>query len=661
MERSNGLKKSYNVNDRHCSKKPGNINIESLDVKTLLHISFFLCVEIHQEQRLRMTINQFGRISALFLTLVYTTCAQYVPAIPRSGLYPFYNTSDPDPTAWTGFEIEILDWMCEGSGKVLGNGIENTPILDCVPRDAWFVGTFEEVFKALENGTADFAMGSISRSEQREKLYTYVKPFYYSSAAVLYVLDENSDLTFETLRGKPVCAVQDYYLNKNNVLRDVFEVSNVVSLESTREAAEKLQNGECVAMVGGDVGRLYAQSVGLSVVGNRVSEEPIGIITRKDAPQELVDDLSFGLVSTMWSGNDSSILQYENDTLIANGYPANPNLLKLVSGITGMSTENGFELRWAATTPVFYGSESVNATGSAFDVTILMYQGSPLPLASLEGSETFLDKGSSWTGIEVEIGKAICNSPYFNCIEVLVTDDLTDRLSYLDQGIANISIGDISVTQERLDNYSFLQPMYYSAGPAIYVNISVPVQEPQPGLEYADGKAICTLYGGAYNDEAEAKGATLVYYNTTGEAIQGISSGECDGLLYDSNVSFEEEGLTQASADMSGAFPIGIAVAGKVPYTVYSALSSIMVRLLDGFPDSSIITWSKEYAAGSYPNPQVYATSESISDFAVLGKNANPIVEAVVAKSGTNLRAGTSVVMHVTVYVTLMHCILHMA
>ena len=61
---------------------------------------------------------------AVVVTLTTTiTQAQYVPAIPRSGLYPFYNTSDPDPSAWTGFEIEILDWMCSGSGQGLGNGV----------------------------------------------------------------------------------------------------------------------------------------------------------------------------------------------------------------------------------------------------------------------------------------------------------------------------------------------------------------------------------------------------------------------------------------------------------------------------------------------------------------------------------------------------------
>jgi ABC-type amino acid transport substrate-binding protein len=555
-------------------------------------------------------------VCAFALMLASSAQAQFVPAIPRSGLYPFFNTSDPDPSLWTGYEIEILDWMCSKS-QGLGDGEGNSPIVNCVPKDEWFVGTFDDVFKALENGTVDFAMGSISRSDQREELYNFVKPFYYSSAAVLYVLDANSDVTFETLRGQPVCAVRDYYLNSNNALRDVFGASRVVSLASSMEAVAALQNGDCIAMVGGDIGRFYAQKVGLSVVGNRVSEQPLGIITRKDGPQELVDDLSFGLVSMMWAGNDSTILQYENDTLIANGYPKNENLQRLVSAVTGMSTENGLALRWASTTPVFGGGESVNASGAPSDVTILMYQGSPLPLASLQGEETFLEEGSTWSGMEVQIAKAICASSYFNCLEVLVTDNVDDRLSYLDQGIANISLGSIDVTQDRLDKYSFVQPMYFSAGPAIYVNQTVSVQEPEPGLEYAAGKTLCTLNGSAYNAQAEAKGATLVYYNTSQAAIQGLSSGDCDGLLWDSSVSFEEEGLVQASSDMSEALPIGIAVAPSVPYEVYSAISSIMVNLLDGFPESDIIRWLNEYAAGSVPNPQVSATSQSISDFGV--------------------------------------------
>jgi ABC-type amino acid transport substrate-binding protein len=243
-----------------------------------------------------------------------------------------------------------------------------------------------------------------------------------------------------------------------------------------------------------------------------------------------------------------------------------------------------------------------------------------MPLASLQGATTFLEDTSTWTGIEVEIGKAICNSPYFNCLDVLVTDNVSDRLSYLDQGLADISIGDISVTQDRVNNYSFVQPMYFSAGPAIYVEQSVDIQEPQPRLQdYSNGKTLCTLYGGPYND-TEVPGATFVFYNTSSEAIDGVTSGECDGFLYDSNLSFEEAGLKQAAADMSAASPIGIAVAPNVPYSVYTALSALTVQLFDGYPDSDLIQWSKQYANGAYPNPQLYTTSESISDF-VLGKN----------------------------------------
>ena len=128
---------------------------------------------------------------------------------------------------------------------------------------------------------------------------------------------------------------------------------------------------------------------------------------------------------------------------------------------------------------------------------------------------------------------------------------------------------------------------------------------------------ICTLYGSAYNDQAEAAGANLIYFNTTGDAVQGVLTGACSGLLYDSNVSFEKDGLKQASSDMSSAFPIGIAVAPNVPYSVYTALSALMVQFLDGYPQSDLINWSKEYAAGSFPNPQLYATSQSVSNFVV--------------------------------------------
>jgi len=566
-----------------------------------------------------------ARINHLALSIVLLVSAggllqeaegQYVPAVVRSSLYPFYNTTDPDPSEWTGFEIDLLNWMCNVSGQVLGDGVDNTPLVDCAPREDWFVApVFAQLLEAVANGTADFAMSLVSRSAEREAVYDYVKPFYYSSGAGLYVLDKASNLTFQGLRGKSLCAAEGYYLSVNTILKDRFDIKDVVLVPSSKDAIPLLQNGTWAAIVAGDVGRLYGESLGLYIAGPSVSQQPIGIITAKDAPKALKDDLSVGLVSAMWSGANSDILAFENETIVASGYPANKNLERLVAAITGLDTKNGFELDWAPTTPVFSGSEGLESNMSAFNVTLLMYGSSPLPLASIQGNASFLEDNSEWVGIEVEIGKAICDSPYFNCENVLVTENITDRLSYLDQGLADIGIGDISVTQDRLNNYSFVQPMYYSSGPAIYVSDSVSVQEPQPGLEYADGKTLCTLEGSAYNQQAEASGATLEYYESQEEMIQGVLNGSCDGLLWDSNVSFEADGLTQASADMSAGYPIGIAISPDSPYGVYTALSALMVNLLDKYPDSDLILWSKEYASGAYPNPQLYASSESVSNF----------------------------------------------
>ena len=558
-----------------------------------------------------------GFLVAVTVTVTTTfqlATSQYVPAIPRSGLYPFFNTSSSDPSEWTGFEIDMLNWMCNVSGEVLGTGVDNTPILDCAPKDSWVVGDFAEVFQALDNGTADFVIGLITRSDEREAMYNFVKPFYYDSGAALYVQDANSNLTFESLRGKPVCAVKDYVLNQNNVLKDVFGVSKVVSLATSREAVQQLKDGACVAMVGGEVGRLYGESLGLSIVGNSVYQDPIGILTNKNASKDLMNDLSVGLVSMMWAGAASEILKYENETIVAAGYPANARLAQLVSSITGLDTKNGNNLTWSPTTPVFNGRESLNSSSTPTPVTLLMYTDARMPLASIQGNATFLEENSTWVGMEVEIGKAICASPYFACQQILTTNNLDDRLTYLDQGLADISIGEIVVTQSRLDNYSFVQPMYFSAGPAVYVNQSVTVQEPLPGMEYVNGKTICTVYGEAYNDEVQAAGATLIYYNTTQEATQGVNNGECDGFLWDSNVSFEKDGLMQA-ADLGADYPIGIAISPKVQYSVYSALAALMVELLNNYPDSDLVRWSKEYAAGAYPNSHLYASSNSVSNF----------------------------------------------
>ena len=336
---------------------------------------------------------------------------------------------------------------------------------------------------------------------------------------------------------------------------------------------------------------------------------PVGIIVREDAREEdpqLVDSLQAGLVSMLWSGNQSVIHQIDQ----AVGRQMPDSLAYPTAAITGFLTKNGQALSWGQT-PIAQGSLETPPP-PAVDVTIAVYRGNALPLASIEGASI-----DDWSGMEVEMIKSLCRTPGpLNCnTDILIANTVDERLTLLDEK-ADISIGSIVVNQNRLDNYSFVQPFYYSAGPALYVTEENAAAYPEDAsLDVMAGETVCTVTNSAQNPAGEAYGANLLAFNTRDEAVENVETGNCIGLLWVSHVAFTNPTLIEVASDPAMSDPIGIAVSERLPIGAYSYISAVSAQWMAKGRDSDLPRWESAYQGKATDNEQLSAVVNAITNF----------------------------------------------
>ncbi len=336
---------------------------------------------------------------------------------------------------------------------------------------------------------------------------------------------------------------------------------------------------------------------------------PVGIIVREDARQEdpqLVDSLQAGLVSMMWSGNSSVIHQI--DAAVGRRMP--DSLAYPTAAITGFLTKNGQALSWGET-PIAQGPLETPPPPPV-NVTLAVYRGNTLPLASIEGASI-----DEWSGIEVEMIKSLCRTPGpLNCsTDILIANTVDERLTLLDER-ADISIGSIVVNQNRLDSYSFVQPFYFSAGPALYVTKENEAAYPEDAtLDVMKGETVCTVTNSAQNPAGEAYGANLLAFNSRDEAVANVEAGNCIGLLWVSHVAFMDPVLIEVASDPAMSDPIGIAVSQRLPIGAYSFISAVSAQWMAKGRESDLLRWESTYQGMATKNEELKAVVNAITNF----------------------------------------------
>eukprot|EP00890_Picochlorum_soloecismus_P002418 jgi/Picsp_1/3177/NSC_06017-R1_glutamine-binding protein len=565
------------------------------------------------------------------------------------------NTTSNDTNEWNGLDVDIVKYICNTT--ISYSATETAEIassfLDCVPLDqVYLTTTLDDRLDAVINGDADFSIGAISVTPEREELVDFIRPFYYAVGSVMLGPDGSAVSEWQDLKGEVFCTWPGYHAVQ--ALQEEYGASGAVFVKDFVEAREAIANETCsVLIIDTQRDPSSANLKRLNTVVNFIGASPYGIAVSKTAPESLVKSLVAAAVSMLWSGTESALWGFVNETMSAREnlktYGTTADVLGFAtSAITGFLTENGNRLDFSNMPVLVNVGTSLAvppaASPAPYNATIAVYKGNSLPLARIDGNATFLEEGSKWEGIEIEILDIICSSSVIQCTGVVVADTVDERLSLLEDNTADISIGSIVVTQERLDEVAFIQPFYFSAGPALYMpaNGSLPSAE-DATMEYMDGKNVCTVTGSAQNPAGESYGAILIPFDTRAAAEAAIYKGECIGLLWVSHVYFE--GLIEVATDTSKEDPIGIAVNTNLPLGAYSYLSALLAQLMSQGRQSDMILWEQEYKKSATANPLLLGVTDAITNFdPTLSQQSEDIVDDVVIDDGNQQEtSGTEV------------------
>jgi ABC-type amino acid transport substrate-binding protein len=527
------------------------------------------------------------------------------------------NATGDSYESWTGLEADVIRHLC-GSGY----------LEDC---------TFFKVYDldgridALINGSADVSISGISVTAERAEKAQYVHPYYFEYNGFLYTDADGLQriTTYGDIEGKDVCVLQNSsYIG---VLESQYG-ARVVPIDVREQAAEFIGNGSCVAWAGDPVFS-FPKDVGLERVDlPPFTAVPMGAMVALDAPEYLVSSLQAGISSLFQDGQDSLILKYEDANLVEPGLiPGEGSILSQVEAISSFATPLEISQN------VMNGSSAGVAAGDQFNVTIAVWTENLPPLANFaEGSfKAFLDpEGSSWSGIEVDLLQTICSKDTIVCNPDLVeVQTLDDRLNVLKNGSADISIGAITVTTDRLEQVPFVRPFYYSSGLGLFTddeNYEEFSGETEPG--FLRGKNVCSQEGSAWTGFLDQYGATVVSVADQDAAIKAIKNGNCIAFAYDSFYAIS--GLKELPLFLPDTqLPYGIAMSQDAPSGLYSELASTVIDGLSDGPDSFLLKAQEQESKtfNTAENPNLENVTDIITNLVVTQEQETSAEEEAVA------------------------------
>ncbi|WP_173931913.1 ABC transporter substrate-binding protein [Chelativorans sp. Marseille-P2723] len=198
-----------------------------------------------------------------------------------------------------GFEIEVA----EGVAERLGMEVEFQDM------------GFQALFAATSSGRIDFAISSISVTNERLQNQSFTQPYYDSDGTV--VGREDSDVSsLEDLKGKVIGVVAgttgDRWANEN---KEELGIAEVRSYNAQQDLLLEVQNGRIEGGAGEIAGFQYAmtQMPGLKILVRIPTGERFAMMTRKDHPllekvndaiSEMKEDGTLAEIHRKWFGVD---------------------------------------------------------------------------------------------------------------------------------------------------------------------------------------------------------------------------------------------------------------------------------------------------------------------------------------------------------------------
>lgn len=188
-------------------------------------------------------------LSTSITTLVATVedaSANVLERIASRGSISVCSNLNNPPLAFTtptgdaeGMQIDLLkDLMTRMSDK-LGKEIK-VNLVPALPANR---------IQFLQQGKCDMIFTSLTVTEDRKKLIQFVEPYYYAAGPGLQARKDADIPSWESLKGKRVCANQG--ASWNAPLERTYG-AEIVALQSQQEVDQSLRDGRCIALVSDD-------------------------------------------------------------------------------------------------------------------------------------------------------------------------------------------------------------------------------------------------------------------------------------------------------------------------------------------------------------------------------------------------------------------------
>ena len=236
-------------------------------------------------------------VTAAALTAAMATATDLGGRVLKIGsdtTYPPMEMIDPDTQEIIGFDIDVMDAICER--------------ISC---KADFVTTaWDGIFAALAQGEFDLVVSGVSITEERMKSMDFSDPYLVVSQAILSRV-EDEGLTVDDFKQGRMLAAQTATTNAQ-LAENLVGRENVRLYDTFAAAILALQNADVDGVViDGTSGAAYEQQFAgeLTMGITGLKADPLGIVFQKGSP--LVDDINEGLAMIKADGTlDELILKY---------------------------------------------------------------------------------------------------------------------------------------------------------------------------------------------------------------------------------------------------------------------------------------------------------------------------------------------------------------
>jgi arginine/lysine/histidine/glutamine transport system substrate-binding and permease protein len=191
-----------------------------------------------------------------------------------------------------GFSIDLLNAVAEAGGFTIE--FQSLP--------------FDGIIPALQAGTVDAAISSITITKERAATVAFSRPYFKAGLAIAVAAD-NSDITdLASLKGKKIAAqIGTTGATKSKEVG----ATEVRTFDSAPLALQELSNGNVDAVINDAPVTLYAiksgNIPGVKVVGELVTEEFYGIALPKDSAN--LEKVNAGLTTIFGNGKYKEVYQ----------------------------------------------------------------------------------------------------------------------------------------------------------------------------------------------------------------------------------------------------------------------------------------------------------------------------------------------------------------